>query len=263
MGESGESGDSVEDAVRPRDATASLFYRSVRPLDPSGDADLALGGDSGYRFAAASNVVPLNAVEFREACRHYPIVFNTDAAAEPLALVGIGDNRNLFVEADAAWAEGCYIPAFLRRYPFLLVRRAADSIELCVDPDSELLTTAGPRALFADGKPTALTRKIAEFCAAFAREQARTRRLCEVLLEHELLVERAIDIRHRDGGRIAFRGVRTVDETRLRALPQDAVSVLWRAGWLAAIQHHLASLGNFGRLMYRARRRDGTAPGQR
>lgn len=245
--------DSVIEAARPRDATVSLFYRSVRALDPARDAELGLSDAAGYAFAAGSNVVPLNGVEFREACRHYPIVFNTDEAAEPLALVGVADGRNLFVDGDGDWAEGCYIPAFLRRYPFVLVRRAAQAIELCADPDSPLLDPAGGRKLFDAGKPTALTKKIAEFCAAYAREQARTRHFARQLMHHELLLERAIDIRQRDGGRVAFRGVRTVDEARLAALPDETLRVFARAGWLAQIHYHLASLGNFGRLTRRAR----------
>jgi hypothetical protein len=241
-------------APRPRDATAGLFFRKVEPLTPEAHGGLGLIDPITYGFARRSNVIPLNAVEFVPACRHYPIVFNVDDAGEPLALVGVRGHRNLFVEENGAWAEGCYIPAFVRRHPFVLTSAGGKSIALCVDVESPIVAQGGKRALFREGKPTELMRRVAEFCAAFAREQAKTRRLVEALAQRGLLIERAVDIRQASGDRLAFRGIRVVDEAAFRRLSDADLALFWREGWLSMVYAHLASLGNFGRLFNRDRR---------
>lgn len=241
-------------AQRPLDATAALFFRHVAPLTPQAHGDLGLIDPLSYDFARPTNVIPLNTVEFLAACRHYPIVFNVDEMGEPLAMVGVRDQTNLFVEQDGAWAEGCYIPAFVRRHPFVLTSTGGNAIALCVDADSPVLTRNSKRPLFEDGRPTELTRRVAEFCAAFAREQAKTRQFVRALQDLDLLVERAVDIRQSGGERLAFRGVRVVDEAAFRRLSEEDVLRFWQEGWLGLVYAHLASLGNFGRLFNRSRR---------
>lgn len=250
----GSEGAAEDRTQRPMDATASLFFRQVAPLTPQAHGALGLVDPLRYDFARPTNVIPLNAVEFMAACRHYPIVFNVDAMGEPLAMVGVRGHVNLFVEKDGNWAEGCYIPAFVRRHPFVLTSDGGKAIALCVDAESPLIRTGGNRAFFEQGRPTELTRRVAEFCAAFAREQAKTRGFVRRLQELDLLVERAVDIRQAGGERLAFRGVRVVDEAAFRRLPESAVLEFWKEGWLGLVHAHLASLGNFGRLFNRSRR---------
>lgn len=250
----GSEGAVAEQTQRPVDATASLFFRQVAPLTPQAHGNLGLIDPLRYDFARPTNVIPLNAVEFLAACRHYPIVFNVDALGEPLAMVGVRGHVNLFVEPDGNWAEGCYIPAFVRRHPFVLTSDGGKAIALCVDAQSPLIQKGGKRPFFEQGRPTELTRRVAEFCAAFAREQAKTRAFVKRLQELDLLVERAVDIRQAGGERLAFRGIRVVDEAAFRRLPDDEVLRFWKEGWLGLVHAHLASLGNFGRLFNRSRR---------
>jgi len=197
--------------------------------------------------------VPLNAVEFVTAARHYPILFNGDERGMPLALIGLRAHENLFVEADGMWAEGCYIPAFVRRYPFVLLNHA-DEIALCVDSASSMIEPAGKRRLFEGDQPSGVLRNVAKFCATYAREQNRTRGLVRALLETDILVERAVNTELPDGQKVAMRGFRVVDTKKFHALPEDIVLDWWGRGWIGAIYAHTVSLGNFGRLYVRARR---------
>lgn len=234
-----------------------LFFRQLEVLEASRHGDLRLRRTGGFEFARDSHMVPLNVVEFMAAARHYPILFNGDAGGMPVILVGVRAAQNLFVEADGRWTDGCYIPAFVRRYPFILLRDGrnvkADGsvpVRLGIDVDAAAVLRGEGEgdALFDADQPTELMKRMGRFCGAFAREQARTRRFVEACKAEDLLVDRAVDIELSDGRHMAIRGFRVVDEEKLRALPAERMEQWWRSGWFALAVAHLVSLGNFGRL---------------
>jgi len=119
-------------AVSPEDKAPSaeklpLLYRTLVPLVPERHMDLRLNGRRDYSFAAEANAIPLTVDEIPTAMRHYPIVLAPGRTATPVALVGFEQGKNAFVDKDGAWQEGTYIPAYVRRYPFGLVRESAEA----------------------------------------------------------------------------------------------------------------------------------------
>lgn len=231
-----------------------LFYNKVEKLDAKLHGRLGLSASASYDFARPTNSIPLNVVEFTAAARHYPVIFHSDAEGMPLSIVGLRSRENLFVEKDGTWAEGCYVPAFVRRYPFLLLTRSGtNEIAFCVDADAEMLKQRGSRPLFSDGKPTDLMQNVARFYGAYAREQNRTRQFVQALRDHDLLMDRSADIRLPDGEKIALRGFRVVNEARLRELPEKLLAEWCRNGFMTWIGSHIVSMGNFGRLYHRAK----------
>jgi hypothetical protein len=66
--------------------------------------------------------------EVVHAVRHYPMVFlpGTGEAPPTLAvLVGLGNGVNRYVDAQGQWRSQTYIPAYVRRYPFLPMQVAS------------------------------------------------------------------------------------------------------------------------------------------
>src|SRR3990170_5032720 len=55
-----------------------------------------------------------------------------------MAITGLRDGQNLFVNKNGSWPAGVYIPAYLRRYPFYTAQMqnedAADGHMIFVDP---------------------------------------------------------------------------------------------------------------------------------
>ncbi len=260
--ESGSVNDPAAARSADREAEAApgtrvfLFYRNLERIDPARHGDLGLVTTPSYDFARETNSIPLNVIEFRPAARHYPIIFNRDPEDPPLVIVGVRSRENLFVEKDGSWAEGCYMPAFVRRYPFMfLTSRDSGEVAFCLDSDSPLIVRDGKRPLFSRGKPTDLLQNAARFCAAYAREQGNSRAFVAALHEQNLLIERAADITLPDGEKVGVRGFKVVDTSRLRELPADLVAQWWEKGWLDWISCHLVSLGNFGRIYFRAKQR--------
>ncbi|MCG8434237.1 MAG: SapC family protein, partial [Gammaproteobacteria bacterium] len=100
-------------------------YERLTPLDRQKHAGLGLRQDQAYRFAAQLNAIYIVATEFFVAAKHYPIVFGKDSATGaflPVAITGLTDKQNLFVDNNGMWRKDCYVPAYVRRYPFSSVQ---------------------------------------------------------------------------------------------------------------------------------------------
>ena len=132
-----------------------LFYRKIAVLEASRCAGKSLKTNIGFDFARATNVVMLNAAEFEQAARVYPIVFASSPNPAALALLGVREAENLFVDANGDWRPNTYIPAYVRRYPFIFHRTEdGQQFTLCIDEASGALEDGAERPLFADGAPT-------------------------------------------------------------------------------------------------------------
>lgn len=215
---------------------------------------------SHFAFAARANALPIATTEFGEAARHYPIVFVGEEGGlfGVAALVGLTRDENLLVDAQGRWAAGTYVPAFARRYPFVLAHgvegQPQDQLTVCIDEVYAGLSVDGQgegEALFdADGKETPYLQRVLEFLSAFHQDVQRTTAFAQRLKELGLLVSKSITVERR-GTRQTLEGVWIVDEARLRGLDDTRVVELFRANYLPWIEAHLLSLGNLQQLAAR------------
>jgi len=220
-----------------------------------------------YRFAATTNSLPIVWSELAEAARAYPVVFAGEEQG-PLSmavLVGVRDRENLLVDAEGHWAAGRYIPAFARRYPFVLAATGEkEPLTVCVDEAWDGLVEGddGGEALFdAEGKETDFLQRILQFLRMFHNEALATAAFADRLRSLGLLVPRAIKVEQPGQPEITLRGLWIIDEARYRAIDDARVVELFRAGHLAWIEAHLMSLGNLGALVTLMQERDRAAAG--
>lgn len=208
-----------------------------------------------FRFARTTNSVPLTTLEFADAARDYPIVFSGDPEQPgmPAALLGLSHEDNLFVQDDGAWAADSYVPAFVRRYPFVVANQddASDGFAVCIDK-SFLCEEQEGLALFDEsGADTpALTRALT-FLTDCQRAIERTQAFMQQLRESKLLIARAIQVEQPGGGRQSLNGFCVVDEERLQKLGSRVLEKLSRTGTLGLLYVHLMSLTNVRRLSAR------------
>src|SRR3954449_13485648 len=127
-----------------------LFYNSIEPLNLEQHGKMKVRGITSMPEMGRTHAVPLTVDEFTLVQRHYPIVFSVGGAPVPIALMGLNEGINVFLDQDGrALDPNLYIPAYLRRYPFLLARLRPDTDELslCYDP------TSGAIGDFDEGEP--------------------------------------------------------------------------------------------------------------
>lgn len=216
-------------------------------FEEHGDVGLIPGSDFG--FAREAVAIPLTDGEFMLAMRHYPIVFAMDEQASPIALVAIRKEHNLFVERDGSWKAGSYVPAYVRRYPFIGMETDDGTQQLLsVDRASERFVpsvkdrTDAQRLFDETGKPKMVAQAAMAFCHAFRTDYASTVAFGQALLDAKVLEPYHADFRLPDGTLHQVNGFYAVNEQAFRALPDTRVVAWHIKGWLALVTLHLASL---------------------
>lgn len=146
-----------------------LLYKTLVPLTPDRHKGFYFGVERDYGYANMVNAIPLTLDEFAPAMRNYPIVLAGGDIPTPVALVGYEAGKNDCVGKDGQWQKDHYIPAYVRRYPFALVRESdtSDRNILCADLSSVIFEMNGEddRALFGeDGATGSVLTSVMEFC---------------------------------------------------------------------------------------------------
>ena len=236
-------------------AALPLFYRQPRVLQPALHGRLGLKESANHGFTRQANAVPLLAAELPAASRHMPIVFTDEPLPQPVAVLGLREQQNLFVDAEGRWQPGVYVPAYVRRYPFIFVEDSVrHELTLCIDEAAPQLADDGSgQPLFdAAGQPTPLTRSALAFCRDYQAQHQLTRAFVDALVTADVPVDHRAEVNLAAGGApLALQGFKVVDETRFQALP-DAVFLHWRArGWLPLVYSHLLSVGSWAGLVDR------------
>jgi hypothetical protein len=227
-----------------------LFYTAPAPLDAKRHAALGLKSNFGLGFTTKVNAVPVNMIEMPQLCHFYPVAFSPDANATPVALLGLRDNENLFVDAAGNWQADTYIPAYIRRYPFIFSEvPGQDQLTLCVDMNPAVVDEKSDQKFFgADGKATTLAQNALEFCKSYHAAAQQTLAFSKALAASNLLVDRQAEINAGNGQRISFSGFRIIDEQKLVDMPEKEFMEWRRRGWLPFLYAHLFSGAQWQRL---------------
>ena len=230
----------------PNPASLPLLYNDLQPLNSGQHSKLKLKRLLTVPGVSQIHAVPVTVEEFTHAQRSFPIIFSAGDDPVPLALMGLNEGVNTFIDADGKPIDAMtYMPAYLRRYPFILARLRPDSDELslCFDPTSGAFSEDDGEPLFDGDQPTDLTKNILAFCEQFETAGLRTQAFMNDLKTSSLLMEGEVSIQP-DGVEQPFlyRGFRMIDEEKLRELRGDELRKMNQSGMLPLIYAHLMSL---------------------
>lgn len=233
----------------------AFFYQQPTALDRELHKQLKLKPVTDVVFAEQSHVVPIVGIEFAEACLEYPIVFNkldnNDWVA--LAVTGLADNENLFVNENKQWG-GRYVPACIRRYPYILIDNGEQPLGVAIDlayPNVGEEVDEGEALFSDDGEPTPQLQSTMNFLSEFQTHVNGTLAMIQRLAEADVLVQSDLKVTLADGLSGGLSGAWVVDENRLRALPDITIAAWVRSGDLAVVYAHLLSLRNLMPLLRR------------
>jgi hypothetical protein len=223
-----------------------LLYKDLRPLSSNEHKGWKTRSLEEMPEIAKVHAVPLLVEEFISAQRYYPIVFASGDAPVPLALMGLNEGMNVFLDEKGKLYGPTYMPAYFRRYPFILARldQSSESLSLCFDPSSNMVGEfEDGNALFDGEQPSEATQSILKFCEEFEMSAQRTSAFVEELKKLDLLMSGELTITMNDGSPPAiYRGFQMVNEEKLRELRGDELRKLNQSGALPVIMAHLFSL---------------------
>lgn len=237
-----------------------LFYKAPVVLRFGEHRTLGLSAQTDYAFSAHAIAVPAGVGEFMSLVRHYPIVFTNTPAPMPIAVLGT-QNGNLMLDEDGrSWSPGAYVPAYVRRYPFIIVDTdLPDEHLLGIDVEAphcvDTSTGAGVRLFDGNGGPSDTARRAMGLCRAYHDDHKRTREFMAALQTEGVLVPRQVDFTLEAGERQRLDGFLTVDRAALDALPETTLAHWREMRWFDAVTLHLASQQNWQLLAERAGKR--------
>lgn len=235
-----------------------LLYERPELLSREEHGHLGLR-DLAQRFSFARDVraVPLMVSEFRSIHRYCPVVFSDLEHPVPMAVLGVLENRNLFVDDAGQWQVPGYVPAYLRRYPFALATAASDRYALVFDRAADVVTDRPDVPFFEGDELSPPLQERLELCRTYQAERERTEAFCNTLKRLDLLVQHQATYSV-DGEQQTIARFVTVDPDRLMALDADTAARLLRDGSLGAMLAQVFSLDNFEEIV-RLRQQRGAA----
>jgi len=233
------------------EVNAPLFYTMPEPLVRTGHKDLKVRPEWDFKFAKDTNTIPITSPEFAMAARHYPIILIGETLV-PVIAVGMVAGMNLFINEDGTWENGFYVPAYARRYPFILLGKETDE-RLQIGVDSKAKSDhAEARALFKeDGEETEAVKLALTISEQFHQAYLFTAELAKAVSEAGIVEDRSIEVEVGPDEHANMGSFKAVSEEKLRELPDETFLDWRKKGFLPAIYFHLQSLTTWQNLIDR------------
>ena len=200
---------------------------------------------------------PVFPFEFRRVQAFYPILLQQDSKGgfQPVALFGFEQGENLFLN-EGGW-QAAYIPAMLRREPFLIgFQKPQDPSEgdmtrvLSLDMDHPRVNTEAGEALFHPlGGRTDFLEDAANLLEAIYEGLEHGKAFVGALQEQDLIEAVTLEIPLRDGSLNQLLGFHCLAEEKVQALSGDVLGAFQEKGFLMPLFMILASMGNIQHLI--------------
>lgn len=225
-----------------------LIYEKAVPVSKTKHRDLSVKVDATFAFAKEINAAPITAVEFPVAAREYTIVFTGKGdSLAPAVILGVKAGENLFISNGSGFSSK-YVPAFLRRYPFVFASAdKGENLTLCVDESFPGCNQdgQGERLFDTEGKQTIYLKNVLGFLKEYQKQHARTKVFCKKLEDLGLLETMQAVIDPAGGKRARLSGFLAVNRAKLKALSAKQIEGLFKTDELELVYLHLQSLRNF------------------
>lgn len=226
-----------------------LVYSRAQAVNSQRHREWSVKAGDNFAFAKDVNSVPLTAVEFVSAASEYPIVFAGEPGQiMPLVVMGVRDQENLYID-DEGQLDAKYVPAFLRRYPFVFSSTDdGKNFTLCIDETFEGCNqdNLGERMFDSEGEKTQYLDGVLAFLKEYQLHFARTQAFCKKLEELELLEPMGAQFTPAGSDqKITLTGFSAINRQKLKELSSDALEQLVKNDGMELIFLHLQSLKNF------------------
>lgn len=229
-----------------------LFYENAKPVSKKDHQDLHVKMGKDFSFAQEVNSVPLTVAEFRKAAAEYAIVFSGEGEEIlPVVILGSGDKENSYFAEEGGW-NAKYVPAFVRRYPFIFSSTDnGKSLLLCIDENYSGCNRegVGERLFDAEGERTQFLSTMLNFVEAYQKQYQLTRLFCKQLKELDLLEPMRANFKLPNGEQRALAGFSAINREKLQALTGEQLEGLMKNGSIELAYLHLQSMNNFSAIL--------------
>lgn len=203
--------------------------------------------DGDFSFCKNFNTVGITGAEFANGYREYPILFTRQKNKyEAITVLGLKNKENWFVDGNGKW-DADYIPAFVRRFPFVLAKGDDEQLVVCIDESfKELSEEPGPNTqpLYENGKESAMLQHSVKFLTEYHQQYLRTGEFIARLDKFDLFKSVDAKVNIHDDQRYMLRYCYVIDEEKLAKLSAEKLMEFYRAGEMMWIYAHINSIQN-------------------
>jgi len=233
-------------SAAPQNTNLPLLYKDLVPISQQEHGSWRYRTSEHAPFMHTEHAIPITVEEFSVCQRYFPIIFSVGDQPVPLVLMGLNEGVNTFFDADGKLLNEVYLPAYLRRYPFLLakLRPDTDELSLCIDPTSGVIGAYDDGdPIFENGEPSEATKNVLLFCEQFETAGQMTGNFMTELKALGLLMDGEVSIQpDSETPPFIYRGFQMVNEEKLRDMRGDQLRKIMQNGMLPLIHAHLFSL---------------------
>ena len=246
----------ADSSVEATSITPPFAYAEIVPLRKEHRVLVPQAGKIPPAFREI-NALPISMVEFEAVARDYPIVFVTGDNGKThaaFAVLGLEAGRNLFLMSDNTWDRRVYVPAYVRRYPFCMSTITVDGQlrdERLVCVEKKAIRDKGDRLFDDSGAALPDWERQQKLLTEYEADLLRTNEMCATLAADGVLEAFTMQAQPNDGAALALSGMARVSEQKLAELESEKIRSLMQRGYLGRIYNHIASIGNFQRLLDR------------
>lgn len=223
------------------------------PVRKESHQNLKLASKRDLAHLEGQHIVPVTAAEFAQASASFPIVFvkNPDSPRyRSVAMLGLEAAENLFY-VDKKWSA-LSLPQGAGMTPFSLGLDPdrENTLTACIDLDSPFVGEDKDLALYeADGKESELLSNVQNSLGRLYENEKMTENFIKELEQNELLQELELNVDLANGEKKKLTGLFTVNEEKIKTLPDEKVVDFHKRGLFVPIYAMLGSLGQINRLV--------------
>lgn len=217
-------------------------------------ADTYFWPRQGYGFALKDQVVPILIAELTKLLPHYALGFILQGEAyQPVAITGLGGERNLYLHPDGRWLAG-YVPSMLRGHPFRLANADNDHQVLAIEQDS-LTDEPSAQPLFdEEGQLAERVQQTLDFLTQCDKNRQVTVAACQALSKADVIEQWPLQIDRGEGQEpLKVQGLYRINEQALNRLSTDTFAGLRSHGALPLAYAQLLSMSQLSQLTERAK----------
>ncbi|WP_455476971.1 SapC family protein [Bartonella sp. B41] len=238
-------------------ANIMLFYKDITPINKVTHKNLKFSPPNDMSFAKDTHWIPLASSEYGQAALDYPILFMCAEDEQKkkhytsVALVGLSNDENDYITSNKSWERNTYVPAFVRRYPFVLAQiQSEKELSVCFDPQSGMFNEVAGTELFnSDGSISPFMEGCIHFLESFKNAMEKTTEFINALVEMDLLSQKSINVKNEKGLSAQLEHFWIIDEEKLNKLSAHQLSKLHKNGFLGWIFAHIMSMNNLLKIL--------------
>lgn len=225
---------------------------NIVPIKKEQHQNLKLAKARDLSHVEGQHIIPLTAAEFAHASASFPIVLVKNPNSEQyrsVAMLGLEAGENLFYQDDKWTAIS--IPQSISMVPFSLGidPEKENTLTACVDLDSEFVGEEKDLPLFEDGgKESEVLVNVQQALGRLYDNERMTEKFIKELQDNDLLQELELNIALSTGEKKKLVGIFTVNENKVKELPDDKVLDFHKRGLFVPIYSMLGSISQMNRL---------------